>query len=607
MRAGEEGRARRGAQVDYSTFEAAVQSYDEQVALKRRMQGVSMVVDPSLQSPSRGAEFREALTASVGAHAAEVAASMSPSLSSTLPAEFSALPQSERVRRLSRQLSTLFEHYDSGAMSKDLFREELRRMGLAETSEVERLLRSAGRFRFSDLYRALCLESDLIVSGGEAAGTRTAAAVGPARALRVTDDTLSRFGPHVDEVHAHTGRRRVVAAAPPGAQGAGSAQQQHAADIIAWRGARAADVAAAVSTGRYDDRAARATGGVAAALGWEGDAGGGAAVVRASVAAEAAPGEALAAAGGSGRASSRWTQAGSGVAGALRDTADPTPDAARFETSAQADARRGIRTSTPGAITSAGYGGKDGGLLREQLYSLVRQLDAGSLTIGGFRGRLRGLAVDEADIPPLERLLSDYASNGTADFGRFVRAFEDFLTKRVGVRATGEDASAPALHAHAHAHAHALAHAHAHVPAAPQPPSPGGSRVVRGHGDIVSWAGVAVDPAAERDNLRRLGFRPVTAGSKPRTVFDMTPAPTSHDAIHVGHGASDRVSRKAPGEADTAARRSAGNIVAWADDRDRSTATHATVHPPTYYQHRLTASAVRDRHGGAPFGTERDM
>ena len=42
-------------------------------------------------------------------------------------------------------------------------------------------------------------------------------------------------------------------------------------------------------------------------------------------------------------------------------------------------------------VTSAGYNSADGGFVREQIYSLVRQLDGGSLSTRDFRVKVAQL------------------------------------------------------------------------------------------------------------------------------------------------------------------------------------------------------------------------
>jgi hypothetical protein len=105
----------------------------------------------------------------------------------------------------------------------------------------------------------------------------------------------------------------------------------------------------------------------------------------------------------------------------------PGPDS-RFDTANQAAARGGLygkADTTHRPTTSAGYRTSDGGLIREQVYAAVRQLDAGRMTGAGFRERLAALGVP---VPVgVDKLIAVYENNGKADFGRFVRAFEEYF------------------------------------------------------------------------------------------------------------------------------------------------------------------------------------
>ncbi len=55
-----------------------------------------------------------------------------------------------------------------------------------------------------------------------------------------------------------------------------------------------------------------------------------------------------------------------------------------------AEARRGIGSDGL-PTTSAGYSSVDGGFVREQIYSLIRQLDVGALTARDFRVKVAQL------------------------------------------------------------------------------------------------------------------------------------------------------------------------------------------------------------------------
>lgn len=128
------------------------------------------------------------------------------------------------------------------------------------------------------------------------------------------------------------------------------------------------------------------------------------------------------------------------MAASLVDDADKARDDARWESLAQSTARETMRGAAAEGLTSsgvnsmgavavphsrAGHGLPDKGLLREQVYSLVRQLDKGMLTASGFRSRAAQMQID---IPSaVQKLLQDFEANGRADFSRFVRGFEEYL------------------------------------------------------------------------------------------------------------------------------------------------------------------------------------
>ena len=170
----------------------------------------------------------------------------------------------------------------------------------------------------------------------------------------------------------------------------------------------------------------------------------------------------------------------------------------RFETESQHAALTGIgEPDVP--ITSAGYQTADKGLVREQLYSLIRQLDQGAITIATFRQHLHSMRIP---VPPrAERHLHLYAANGRVNFKEFVVAFEDYL-EQATVHVAEPD----------------------HSPVRPASTEPwwrtggrGGKhnpRLQRGYGDIITWehsegGGEARDITREHEKAtfgRRLGF-----------------------------------------------------------------------------------------------------
>ena len=90
----------------------------------------------------------------------------------------------------------------------------------------------------------------------------------------------------------------------------------------------------------------------------------------------------------------------------------------RFETVAQETARRGLGRDAR-AGPPARSGAPDLGLLRQSIYSAVRQLDVGAITARAFRALLESRDVPVT--PAVEKLLMDYTSTGRADFTKFVR------------------------------------------------------------------------------------------------------------------------------------------------------------------------------------------
>jgi hypothetical protein len=93
---------------------------------------------------ARGFEFQTALEATTGSRLAPT----------SLPPELAGLSQGERVRALSKELSTIFTALDTNRMTLDAFRARLRDMGIVETPEVTRILHQPP-LRFSTLYKAL--------------------------------------------------------------------------------------------------------------------------------------------------------------------------------------------------------------------------------------------------------------------------------------------------------------------------------------------------------------------------------------------------------------------------------------------------------------------
>lgn len=162
----------------------------------------------------------------------------------------------------------------------------------------------------------------------------------------------------------------------------------------------------------------------------------------------------------------------SAVADLMVDTDDH-----HFETTQQHAEQEGLNLQT-GPGTSAGYSTVDRGLVREQIYSSIRQLDQGSLTSKEFRTRLAQLGIGKLP-PDAKKLVHQYECHGRVDFTKFVRAFEDYF-RSATVHTPSKAAMPPRPPSPAQLHAAgSVGHFQkAHITA------------IAGtdHGDIISWA-----------------------------------------------------------------------------------------------------------------------
>jgi hypothetical protein len=252
---------------------------------------------------------------------------------------------------------------------------------------------------------------------------------------------------------------------------------------------------------------------------------------------------------------------------------------ARFETATQASLRTGLHGKADTAhrpVTSAGYRTADHGMLREQVYSAIRQLDAGALPAGRFRERMAALGMP---IPPVaERLLHNYDTNGKADFSRFVRAFEDAFAERTVAAVGGEAAmvegsgDAPLTASGAAADVSPSApFAHDSTSAGTYRSARAAAQAERSHGDILGWQGEAAQNAEVREGTGASRRRHVTDRrlyDKESPALDIMSvqdqarfgATGRSDAI-MGTAPDLRPSRRAVADARY---RTAGNITAWA-------------------------------------------
>ena len=78
-----------------------------------------------------------------------------------------------------------------------------------------------------------------------------------------------------------------------------------------------------------------------------------------------------------------------------------------------------LSRTEPRPLKNAGYGAADGGLVREQVYASIRQLDAGTLSVDAFEQELRALGVV---LPPAARAcLARHRAAGDVKFAAFVQ------------------------------------------------------------------------------------------------------------------------------------------------------------------------------------------
>jgi len=562
-----------------------------------------------------GREFRQAVETATG-HAV-------PGSASRVPDSVRGLPQPQRVRRLARELNALFNEWDHGRIPLDLFREELRALGVDETMEAQRLIRGTGTCTFAQLFRALCTEDDSAALAS-AAGMRStsrpatagvALAFGSDPASTVVAPRGASGGAMGTSAGGGSTSVDVFGRGPlpdrsSGKRMVGTRVPMHGRDVVTWRGDFAPSMGSAVAwntarmgnidshghtTGR-EDKDYMAETGAGALLRGRGD-----------DLATGATWDAI----DSGRSSVARAAAGTvrqglrsaGVAGALFDDVADISAKSRFESTASSTARRGLGgdSAAAGPVTSAGYGSSTGALVRQQLYSLVRQLDSGAIAIPEFRDRLSRLGVG---VPlSAEKLLADFAANGKADFGRFVRSFDDEIARlpvvvaaaaaassESGSHGAGSRPSSAAASVAAAAAASAAAH-HGRRRAV-------GGQAVRGHGDIVSWHDAHVTPEEEAESLRMDGLRPRM--SRDRHIYDDR-APPRDIVAWTRDGAAPPGrpdSRRAPGPSHIASR-TAGDFIGWAAEPQGPKGSRAAAAVDPYAGHAMTGDPAYSGHSGS--------
>lgn len=523
-----------------------------------------------------------------------------------LPPELATLPQSERVKRFTTEVHALFCEWDCGRMSTDILKARLKTLGIELTSSALFVL-ARPPVQFGAFLRALSQEDAPEPTVQRPAAYQHLAHVPVAEA----------FMPAGGRVHAGGKGRR------------GASALDNHQDIISWHeehsGAAQAEAtldsalsASGATRARYDNRHALESGAGALIRGEQAPAG----VTYADLEFKATTAMRRA------EPKQQSLQRGSGAASALRNT-EYRPDET-FESVAAAAARQGLGTrGSERPITSAGYRTTDGGLLREQVYSLVRQLDSGDMNVADFRLAVQRLGLPVT--PVVERLLANYKSNGKARFSDFVRAFEDyFAAMTTAAPEEAEESEASQLE-------QAAAASGATGLGPRRQLGRAGTRAAqRGHGDIVGWNSVPTDPTELRQFERLQGRRPELRRN--RSLYDSTPEnvvtwvgadrPPLSGLVNA-HG---KVTRKGSGEMH-AARRGHGNIVQWVTDapegKDGPAARAGVTEFPQAYGGSLarggdvlpggartgrgralpnTKLAHAERYGtGTPFGTQHDM
>ena len=250
--------------------------------------------------------------------------------SSPVAQDLRGLNQSEIVKHLASDIHAMFGKFDSGKMSLDEFRLGLRSMGLKETHETSRLLRQTP-VSFRKLLNSL---------------TKTISA------------PTKGFG--ADRINAHKTRINLFGAyadlyTPKGKVHNGMAEKvMHDSDVVTWtKKQRQKDPRGKKAPGMYHQNFAESH----FAIRMDGE--------------DVPP------------------LYNTKVAEMMRETDDH-----HFETSTQRTYETGLGHQDKLPITSAGYHTKDRGLLREQIYSCLRNLDSGNFDASQCRQRLQNLGVE---------------------------------------------------------------------------------------------------------------------------------------------------------------------------------------------------------------------
>ena len=283
--------------------------------------------------------------------------------SPTVAPDLRGLSQAELVKHLAADIHVMFGKMDTGKLSLDEFRLGLKSMGLKETHETARLLRQTP-ISFRKLLNSLTKTMNEPRKG-----------FGSER-INAHKTRINLFGPQADlwtpKGRVHNGHAEKV---------------MYDSDVVTWTKKQVAkDPRGKKAPGQYHQNFAESH----FAIRMDGE--------------EIPP------------------LYNTKVAEMMRET-----DEHHFETSTQSTYVNGLGQKDKLPITSAGYHTKDRGLLREQIYSCLRNLDSGTFDANQCRQRLENLGVKIGAAS--EKHFQKHLRTGQMDFNKFARSFEDFLEK----------------------------------------------------------------------------------------------------------------------------------------------------------------------------------
>lgn len=455
-----------------------------------------------------------------------------------LHSDLSALSQADRVRRLAKDIHILFYKFDSGSGSLAEFRQNLAELGIRETHECKRLLRQTP-ISFRELLHSLMQTTNEIPANVAAGVARTISA---RDAMKGSEDPChqrvrlnNEFVPTKDDLQAQVTREKC----------------SKDSNVITWASADGVvDPPKAPSKGKsrgeYSHRNASTI-----------------------------------------RNPSLWTPGGESVADTIRNT-----NQHHFDTTYELAAAEGLQR-TGGPLTSAGYNTRDNGLVREQIYSSIRQLDQGSLTSKDFRLRLQQLGME---LPQAAKtLLAHYESNGRVDFKDFVRAFEPYFRRSTIHSPVKENHG----HVDGHNHVTGLDGRIGSVSLGPRGANgellrnAGYNKSALGHGDIIAW-----DPEKYSKHPQEENARLKTEAFKRRQKFYAESGGSSILAWTGPENAAPAARRKRGSGKPPAAQSNKDNIITWVG------AAPAKVQKPS----KLTSVyGMRVHNKPCPYGTDNDI